>query len=112
MLVTEKEGWIDQIKKLSTAPTNTPPTTGPFRFVRDVEPLNVGDALPDYHFTNHLGEPVSFSQFRGQALAFTFIFTRCPFPNFCPLMSKNFASLQERLQKALPGKFHLVSVTH
>ena len=48
LTVTDKDGWVDQIKKLSAPPrTNTLPTIGPFRFVRDVEPLSVGDALPD-----------------------------------------------------------------
>ena len=118
MIVTEKEGWIDQIKKVSSPRTNGPvantlPTNGPFRFVRDVEPLNVGDPLPDYHFTNHLGEPVSFSQFRGQALAFTFIFTRCPFPNFCPLMSNNFRDVQDALLKNpnAPTNWHLITIS-
>src|SRR5437899_1868992 len=49
LTVTEKEGWIDQIRKVGVrAPrTNTVPTSGPFRLVRDVEPLNVGDPLPN-----------------------------------------------------------------
>jgi protein SCO1/2 len=101
LTVTEKEGWIDQIRKVSAnvLPKNPVPTTGPFRFVREVEPLNIGDPLPDYHFTNQLGRPVNLGQFRGQALAFTFIFTRCPFPNFCPLMSNNFREVQDLLLK-------------
>jgi len=98
MSVTDTDGWIDQIKKLSVAPvTNTLPMTGRFRAVRDVEPLNPGDLMPDYHFTNQLGQAVSLSQFRGQALAITFIFTRCPFPLFCPLMSRNFEEVQKKL---------------
>jgi protein SCO1/2 len=36
--------------------------------------------LPDYPMTNELGQAISLGQFKGQALAFTFIFTRCPFP--------------------------------
>jgi len=103
LTVTEREGWIDQLKKLSPPRTNTLPTTGPFRFVRDVDPLNVGELLPNYRFTNHLGQPVNLSQFRGQALAFTFIFTRCPYPNFCPLMSNNFREVQDLLLKTPNG---------
>lgn len=41
----------------------------------------------------------------------TFIYTRCPLPNFCPLLAKKFTELQERLSKEFPGKFHLLSVT-
>ncbi|MCU0785015.1 MAG: copper-binding protein [Verrucomicrobia bacterium] len=54
MTVTHTDGWIDQVKRLNVSRTNTLPTTGQFRFVRDVEPLNIGDPLPEYHFTNHL----------------------------------------------------------
>ena len=114
LTVTDKDGWVDQIKKLSAPPrTNTLPTTGPFRFVRDVEPLSVGDALPDYHFTNQLGQAVSLHGFRGQALAITFIFTRCPFPTFCPLMSNNFRDVQEALRKApnAPTNWHMLTLT-
>lgn len=114
MSVTDTDGWIDQIKKLNTAPvTNTLPTTGPFRVVRDVEPLNVGDLMPDYRFTNQLGQAVSLSQFRGQAMAITFIFTRCPFPTFCPLMSRNFEEVQKKLlaQPNAPTNWHLLTIT-
>ena len=115
LTVTEKEGWIDQIKKVSVSapPKNPVPTTGPFRFVREVEPLNIGDPLPDYRFTNQLGQAVNFSQFRGQALAFTFIFTRCPFPTFCPLMSNNFREVQDALLKLpnAPTNWQLLTIS-
>ena len=114
MLVTEKTGWIDQIKKINgPSPVNTLPVGAPIRIVRDVEPLKPGDALPDYHFTNQLGQAVSLSQFRGQALAITFIFTRCPFPNFCPLLSNNFRTVQDGLlaNSNAPTNWHLLTLT-
>jgi protein SCO1/2 len=96
LLVTDTEGWIDGIRK--TGPrTNTPPTTGPFRLVRDVEPLNTGDPLPEYHFTNQFGQAFSTARFKGQALAIQFLFTRCPFPTFCPLMANRFEAAQNTL---------------
>ena len=114
MLVTETDGWIDQIKKLEGETlVNTLPANAPVRIVRDVEPLEVGDALPDYRFTNQLGQAVSLSQFRGQALAFTFIFTRCPFPTFCPLMSNNLQAAQDALLKNpnAPTNWHLLTIS-
>ena len=113
MTVTDTDGWIDQIKKLNIPRVSTLPTTGPFRLVRDVEPLNVGDPLPEYHFTNQLGEPMSLSQFRGQALGITFLFTRCPYPTFCPLMASNFEQVQKRLL-ATPNaltNWHLLTIS-
>lgn len=113
MTVTETDGWIDQIEKLLVPRTNTLPTTGRFRFVREVEPLNIGDAMPEYRFTNQLGQAVSLSQFRGQAYALTFIFTRCPYPTFCPLMSNNFRQAQDALLKMAnaPTNWHLFTLS-
>jgi len=113
LTVTDTEGWIDQIKRLNLTRTNWLPMTGPFRLVRDVEPLNIGDPLPEYHFTNHLGQPVSLSQFRGQALGITFIFTRCPYPTFCPLMASNFEQVQKQLLATpnAPTNWHLLTIS-
>jgi len=110
MIVTDTEGWIEQIRKLGS--TNSVPTAGNFRLVRDVEPLNVGDRLPEYHFTNQLGQAFSTADFKGQALAITFLFTRCPFPTFCPKMANDFSETQQSLISA--GNFtnwHLLTVS-
>jgi len=114
MMVTETDGWIDQIKKLEADPTANPlPANAGIRIVRDVEPLEVGNVLPEYTFTNQLGQAVSLSQFRGKAVAFTFIFTRCPFPTFCPLMSNNFRAVRDALQSNpnAPTNWHLLTIS-
>jgi len=113
MLVTDNDGWIDQLKKLETARTPLPSEPPPFRRVREVEPLAVGDKLPDYTFTNAVGRVVHLSDFRGRALGFTFIFTRCPFPTFCPRLSSNFAEAAQKLtaMSGGPTNWHLLSIT-
>ena len=112
MLVTEKDGWIDQLKRLGFTNLVEPPAES-FRRVRLVEPLNVGDPLPDYAFTNELGQVIHLADFKGQALAFTFIFTRCPFPTFCPRMSSNFADAYKKLSSApdAPKNWRLLSIS-
>jgi protein SCO1/2 len=112
LTVTDTEGWIDQIRKIGP-PTNTVPTTGPFRFVREIRPLNPGDLLPDYHFTNQLGQSFSLGKFKGRALAITFLFTRCPYPTFCPLMANHFAEAQQKLlaRPQGPTNWHLVTIS-
>jgi protein SCO1/2 len=113
MTVTSDDGWIDQIRKMETPRTPLPSAPANFRRVREVEPLAVGDKMPEYAFTNAQGRLVRLSEFQGQALAFTFIFTRCPFPTFCPRLSGNFAAAQARLN-ALPQaltNWHLLSIT-
>ncbi len=115
MIVTATDGWIDQIKKgVKPAPANAVPArVGSIRFVRDVDPLNVGEPLPEYHFTNQLGQAVSTSQFKGSALAINFIFTRCPFPTFCPAMARDFAEAQKKLTAATngPTNWHLLTIS-
>src|ERR1043166_1975487 len=114
MTVTDDDVWIDQIQKLTAGDANQLPSkTGVFHFSRAVEPLQIGDAFPEYHFTNELGQAVSTSQFKGEAVGITFIFTRCPLPNFCPKMSSNFQEVQNKLL-ALPNgssNWHLLTIS-
>lgn len=114
MIVTEDDGWIDQIKRLgTTTPIRVANSPENFRRARAVEPLKVGDPMPNYNFTNQLGQPVSLSDFKGHAVAFTFIFTRCPFPTFCPRMSQYFEAVQSQLKDMpnAPTNWRLLSIT-
>ena len=114
IVVAGDDAWIDEIKKLNTPPKLSElPQNGQFRFTRDVEPLKIGDPLPEYHFTNELGQAVSTSQFKGQAIAFTFFFIRCPYPTFCPLMSRNFNDTERKLLAMTngPTNWHLLSIS-
>jgi protein SCO1/2 len=111
--VAEFESWIDQVTKTGTAVPTADPARKNFRPVREVEVLKLGDALPNYPLTNQLGQAFNTAQFKGQALAFTFIFTRCPMPDFCPRMSLRFAEATRQLQ-ALPNaptNYHLLSIS-
>jgi protein SCO1 len=65
--------------------------------------LNPGDLLPDAAFIAEDGRHVHLSDFRGKAVAFTFFFTRCPLPNYCPLMNRNFAAARALLLAAPNG---------
>ncbi len=112
VVIAGNEGWIDQIRKTGQT-TNLPVTSGPFRSARNVEPLNEGDPFPNYPLTNQLGQAISTAQYKGQALAITFLFTRCPFPNYCPLMANNFVEAQKKLLATpnAPTNWHLLTVT-
>ena len=112
LIVLEDDAWIDRIVKLSNAPpaARSRPL---FREVKEVEPLKPGDRVPDYRFTNELGQAVTLSQFQGQALAITFIFTRCPLPTFCPRMSGNFAEARKQLKSRpqTPTNWHFLTLS-
>lgn len=103
LTVTETDGWIDQIRVQAPAATSGPPESSSLRRVRDVEPLSPGDPFPEYSLTNQFGLPFSTSIFKGQALAITFLFTRCPFPTFCPRMAANFEEVQQKLLASPQG---------
>ena len=113
LLVTDQEGWIDQITKTGVTNVDEPPPRETFRRVRFVDPLNIGDAMPDYPFTNELGRAIHLGQFKGQALGLTFIYTRCPLPMFCLRMSSNFADAYKKLSSApeAPQNWRLLSIS-
>jgi protein SCO1 len=112
MIVTGTEGWIEQIRKRGPGKAVIP-TGGRVRLVRDVDPLEIGDPLPEYRFTNQFGRLISTSQFQGQALAITFIFTRCPYPTFCPRMMNQFTDAQQVLKSMpnAPTNWHLLTLS-
>src|SRR5271166_2813754 len=58
-----------------------------------------GDEVPDFTLVNQSGKTVRFHQFRGSPLLLTFIYTRCPFPDYCPLLTNNFSQVMQQLQK-------------
>ncbi len=72
-----------------------------------------GQPVPDFKFLNQDGKTISIQQFRGQALLVTFIYTRCPLPDYCIRMSRNFATVQKQLaaDPQLYSKTHLLSIS-
>ncbi|HXG92252.1 MAG TPA: SCO family protein [Blastocatellia bacterium] len=78
----------------------------------NIEP-QPGDEVADFALVNQDGKPISIHQYRGRALVLTFIYTRCPVPDYCPLMSMNFAAIEKSLadDPELYQKTHLLSIT-
>ena len=72
-----------------------------------------GDAVPNFTLLNQSDRKISLQQFRGKVVVMTFIYTRCPFPEYCLRMSSNFAEIDKTLQAdpALYSKTHLLSVS-
>lgn len=73
----------------------------------------IGDTVPDFHFLNQSNREISLKQFRGKVVVLTFIYTRCASSQFCPLMSRNFAHLDQLLaaDPELYAKTHLLSIS-
>jgi protein SCO1/2 len=115
--VSETESWIDHIEQFDIAQsaTTSPPAASKSDFHPELKTNSAATRHPlrNYKFTNELGQPVSLSDFRGQAVALTFFFTRCPIPEFCPRLSRNFAEAQRKLgaMENSPTNWHLLSIT-
>ena len=72
-----------------------------------------GDRVPDFKLRNQDGRAIRLAQFKGQALLVTFIYTRCPLPNYCPRVTRNFAEIERQLAAtpATAEKTHLICVS-
>jgi protein SCO1/2 len=72
-----------------------------------------GDAVPDFKLTNQSGRTIHLAQFKGRVLLLTFVYTRCPLPDFCIRMSQNFAQIDKALEAdpALYAGTHLLSIS-
>jgi protein SCO1 len=72
-----------------------------------------GDDVPDFKLLNQSNHTIDLKQFRGKVVLMTFIYTRCPLADFCPRMSRNFATIDKTLQSdpTLYKNTHLLSVS-
>jgi len=89
----------------TTTPIKREGTEGP-------QMLQTGDRVPaDLALTSQAGEQIRLGDYRGRLVVLTFIYTRCPLPNYCPLMSKQFAMLQPQLRKRYGDDVQLLSIS-
>jgi len=97
LVVSNDTDWIQNIHR--TGHTKSMMTNSPSMQMNmsngPKTELGVGDTLPDGVLTTETGREVHLSDFRGKALALTFFYTRCPLPNYCPLMNRNFADARK-----------------
>lgn len=104
--VTSDESWIDRINRRGGI--RLPPAV-------EKKPAKAPQVHPLLHFkfTNELGQAVSLGDFPGQALAITFIYTRCPLPEYCPRLSKNFQEATQKLKGMTnaPSNWHFISIS-
>lgn len=105
LVVDGSQSWLENVSitRQSSDPSGT---TG-------VTEAKEGDEVPDYRLVNQDGKEIQLHSFHGKALLLTFIYTRCPLPEYCNLMSTNFAEVDRELQKDtnVYSKTHLLSIT-
>lgn len=101
--VSDSTGTLVEITHKGTAPL--PADSNTVALAAGV--LDVGDRVPDAAFIDQTDRRRSFSEWQGTPTILTFIYTRCPVPNFCPLMAQNLATLQRRLDDDTILKNHV-----
>lgn len=95
LVVGETSAHLSSLTRTGHAKLETPaPVSDSPRVLVPGEP--VADAL----LVDHQEKPRPFSSFKGHRVAITFMFTRCPLPDFCPLMDRHFAAVQKSIQGA------------
>jgi protein SCO1/2 len=71
--------------------------------------VQVGDAVPDFTLKDQTGSAVRLSDLRGEPVAVTFVYTRCPIATACPMTIAKFSKLDAMLAQTKSG--HLLTVT-
>jgi protein SCO1/2 len=72
--------------------------------------IAVGDAAPDFALIDQTGKTVRLSEFRGEPVAVTFVYTRCPDATACPMTMAKFARLNAALTREKLGRLLAVTV--
>ena len=108
LVVSGDRTWLEGIIFVRESPDSMPAASSKGA----IEP-SPGDDVPDFALTNQDGKRIRLAQYRGRALVLTFIYTRCPLPDYCPLMTRRFSEIMAVLNDnpALGARTHLLSVS-
>lgn len=91
LVVKANESWIENVNVVRYEP----PPDMPLPVAKEAR---VGESVVDVLLEDQDGKPLRLSDYRGRTLALTFIYTRCPLPEFCPRMMKNFQDLETLIE--------------
>lgn len=109
LAVDSRESWLEDLRITRKVPGQTDDRDAEIRRLP-----HEGDAVPNFTLVNQSGKRISLNDYRGKALVITFIYTRCPLPDYCPLMSNNLAEIDKTLRSTQPelyNKTHLLTVS-
>ena len=116
LTVTDEAGRITALTQLP----DTAVARNPAQTVTEIDrpsdnkasQLREGDEVPpDLSLISQAGDSLRTGDYRGQLLVLTFIYTRCPLPNYCPAMSNGFSALQPRLRDRYGDEAQLLSIS-
>ena len=105
LVVTTSRSWLEDVR-ISTAAAGA---TVSVAMGNASEPGALVPALP---LIDQDGRPLTLRDFAGRVLVVTFIYTRCPLPDFCPLMVKHLERVRRRANEQRIGdRVALLGVT-
>ena len=96
LVVEEVNGYLSTLTTTGRAPLDSP-SAGPA--ITDSDLLKGGDVVPDHALIDQTRTARPIRSLRGHRVALTFTYTRCPLPDFCPLMDKQFKAVQQTLSR-------------
>jgi protein SCO1/2 len=99
--------WVDRLEVISAAPIDAGLTQAPATHLL----VPVGSPIPEFELVDQTGAPVSLSSLRGKVVAVNFIYSRCPLPDYCPLMVANFRALRDRFADRMGRDLVLLTVS-
>ena len=85
LVVDDLSSWVE----ISAIVEGGPPVSQNVDVPGEPKP---GTEVPDFGLVNQDGKRIHLAQYRGKTLLLTFVYTRCPQPDQCTLMSNNFAA--------------------
>lgn len=105
--VHQGRSMVDRLRVTSAGRTDAGTLRSP------VAPILVplGAPVPDFELTNQDGERLTLSSLRRHVVAVTFVYTRCPLPDYCPRMMTNFTALAQRFGDRLGRDLTLLTIT-
>ena len=99
--------FVDRIDVISAAPVDA----GLRRTPATPALTPVGAVVPDFTLTDQSARPLTLSSLRGKVVAVTFIYTRCPLPDYCPRMVENFRAVRDRFVERMDRDLVLLTVS-
>jgi protein SCO1/2 len=90
LVVQGDRSWIEGIRLSQGDPITGSESTGSMPAI--------GESVPDFRLLNQDNKPIRLAQYRGRNLLLTFIYTRCPIPEFCPRTSMKFSEVYKGLK--------------
>jgi protein SCO1/2 len=107
LAVKKGRSWVDRMEVVSAAPVDAGLQQTPVAPVF----VPVGSPVPDFQLTDQAGSPVALSALKGKVVAVTFIYSRCPLPDYCPRMIENFRAVRQRFAARMERDLVLLTIS-